>query len=149
MGKDDFKRAFDTACDELEKLTEQRDQLELKIMQLKKSIIALAPLAGEQEFFDSWLQSLEESGITDNCRDILRGSQNPLTPLQVKAQLESLSYKFKTKNPLAAIHAVLKRLVANHEATKETTSDGDIAYKLIRRFPRVRSAKAKAFLGIK
>lgn len=147
MGKEEFKRAFDTACEELERLTEQRDQIETQILQLKKTIIALAPLAGEQEFFDSWLQSLDEIGITDNCREVLRGSQEPLTPLQVKAQLEGLGYKFKTKNPLAAIHAVLKRLLANHEARKETTPEGDIAYKLIRRFPRLKSSKRQAFIG--
>ncbi|MGA9057658.1 MAG: hypothetical protein WB763_14225 [Terriglobia bacterium] len=147
MVKEEFKKALDLACDELEKLTEQRDQIEHKILQLKRSIVALAPLAGEQEFFTSWLQSIEEVGITDNCREVLRGSRKGLTPLQVKAQLESLGYKFKTGNPLAAIHAVLKRLVENREAVKTTTDDGDVAYQWIRRFPRLRTARHRAFVG--
>src|SRR6202022_3301832 len=147
------KRTFDDACDELERLIIAKGELDAQILQLKKTIVALAPLAGKQHILQGWLQSVEEAGITENCREVLRGAKKALTPAEVRDHLESLGHKFKSTNPLAAIHAVLKRLIEGGEVIKTTTDEGDVAYQWILRFPRlsrdqvIRRRKLRAAFG--
>jgi hypothetical protein len=139
MDPQNTRRTFEDACDELEVLTIERADLDVRILQLKKTVVALAPLIGHQPaFVEGFMQSIEDAGITENCREVLRGAKKALTPIEVRNQLESIGYKFKTSNPLAPIHAVLKRLVENHEVSKTTTEEGDVAYQWILRFPRLR-----------
>jgi hypothetical protein len=138
MARDDYKKALEVARVDLEKLMEYREDVDRKILQLRKSIVALAPLAGENELLEAFQSSIEEVGLTDNCRDVLKANKKPLTAIEVRTQLEALGYKFKSSNPLATIHAVLKRLVASNQVVTVTTGEGDTAYKWILRFPRIR-----------
>lgn len=139
MDSQNTKRVFEDACDDLEKLTIERADLDVRILQLKKMVVALAPLIDRQPaYLEDFMRNIEEAGITQNCREVLRGTNNALTPVEVRNQLESIGHKFRTRNPLALIHAVLKRLVENGEVSKKTTEEGDVAYQWILRFPRFR-----------
>ena len=68
-------------------------------------------------------------GLTDACRSVLRATLGGLTPLEVKAGLETMGLDLSTySNPLASIHAVLKRLVKAGEAMRLKDRQKKIVY---------------------
>lgn len=128
----DYKKAFAQAHADLEKLTEEREEIDRKISRLKQAIVGLAPLAeeaGPMVGVTSILaRSFAEAGMTDAIREILSSSQKPLTPLEVKERLLQMKPSASAQsNIMASIHTVLKRLVPK-EATSSTSKEGDVVY---------------------
>jgi len=151
-----YRKSLDDARSELESLMEQREEIDLRISQLKQAIVALAPLGEDEDSklsmpgFDLKAFRIETQaiGITDACREILKTAGSALTPLEVKARLIQMKPEFdKQKNLMASVHSVLKRLVKNNEAATRTTSEGDVVYKWIRRFRRFHVRRGRATVG--
>jgi len=143
MTDEHYKEAFATARQELERLLEQREEIDKRISQLKQSIVALAPLAEEQDLLAEIVKGwMGEMGITDAIREVLKSSGDALTAMEVKDQLVRTGTSLRDyKNPLASIHAVLKRLVESDEAIADTDTEGNATYQWIRRFPRLSTAQ--------
>jgi len=109
MTHEDYKKALDAACREYEALTEQRNDIDKRMAQLAQSIGSLTKLCGFVPTVP-W-------GLTDAVRMVLRAAGHPLTPIEMRAQLEAMGIDLsKYTSDLAAIHTVLKRLTDAGEA---------------------------------
>jgi hypothetical protein len=141
MELDGYKDLFNQAQADLEKLMEEREALDRKISKVKQAILGLAPLAemANRNVLENiveqmlWGPEFAAMGITDAIREILKTSEKPLTPMEVRERLLQTKPSVKEQvNLMASIHTVLKRLVPK-EATKDTNADGDITYAWVRR----------------
>lgn len=127
MDLTDYKKAFAQAHADLEKLVEEREEIDRKISKLKQAIVGLAPLADEAGDGIRWLFD-QEFGITDGIREVLSSAEKPLTPLEVRDRLAPLKPGLTEQaNLMASIHTILKRLVPK-EAESSTNRDGDVVY---------------------
>jgi len=109
MTHEDYRKALDAACREYEALTEQRNEIDKRMAQLAQSIGSLTKLCGFVPTVP-W-------GLTDAVRMVLRAAGHPLTPVEMRAQLEAMGLDLsKYTSDLAAIHTVLKRLTDAGEA---------------------------------
>jgi hypothetical protein len=126
----DYKKVFQDLKDELEALLEQQEKTEKRIMQVKQSIVAIAPLAEEDDFVKQMAAVITtQMGITDSCRETLKTAGRPLTPIQVREELKKSGMDIKGyTNILASIHSVLKRLLESGEAKSGTNAEGDTTY---------------------
>ncbi len=108
MGTADYKRALAAAIGEYDRLKEEREAIETRLAQLRQIIGALGPLCR--------LPRHDALGLTDACRSVLRATYGPLTPVDVKAGLQTMGLDLSAhSNPLASIHSVLKRLARSGE----------------------------------
>jgi len=116
-----YRRALEAAIEEYERLKAEREAIETRLAQLRQTIGALGPLCK--------LPQRDLPGLTDACRSVLRAKMGGLTPVEVKAGLETLGLDLSNySNPLASIHAVLKRLVKAGEAMKLKTRQKKTIY---------------------
>jgi len=121
VATEDYRRALEAAPDEHERLKAEREQIETRLAQLRQTIGALAPLCE--------LPRQEDLGLTDACRSVLRARFGALTPVQVKDDLATMGLDLSSySNPLASIHAVLKRLAAAGEVIRLKTRDRKTVY---------------------
>lgn len=110
MAETEYRRALDAALREYESLTRQRADLDARIARLAQTVGSLSRLCG--------LVPTVPWGLTDACRMALRAAGQPLTALEVRAQLQALGIDLsRYTNDLAAIHTILRRLQARGEAT--------------------------------
>jgi hypothetical protein len=106
---EDYRKALDSACREYEALTEQRNDIDKRMAQLAQSIGSLTKLCGFEPTVP-W-------GLTDAVRMVLKAAGHPLTPVEMRAQLEAMGIDLsKYSSDLAAIHTVVKRLIDAGEA---------------------------------
>ena len=111
MTTEQYRQALEAAIEEYERLKQQREAIETRLAQLRQTIGALGPLCH--------LPQRDMPGLTDACRSVLRAKIGGLTPLEVKAGLETMGLDLTAySNPLASIHAVLKRLARAGEVLK-------------------------------
>ena len=142
----EYRQALDAARVELERLEEQREEMDNRITQLKQTIVSLATLCNDKAILAKLAKLVEAAGITDNCREVLRTSDFALSALEVKDRLLKLGLDAsKYTNLLASIHAVLKRLAESGEVRTVQLEDGSTAYKW-RRW-RFDSQKRPVFIG--
>ena len=116
---------------ELVTLLEQRSNLMKRITGIRKTLVGLAKMFGDDVLSEDLLSLLgrksgRESGITEACRAVLVESVTTLTLRQV---CEQLGRKFprlleRNKNPVASVSTVLRRLVGYEEAKTFLTHDG-------------------------
>lgn len=108
---------------ELEVLSEQQEETEQKIAQLKQGILSIAPLAKEP-VDNTWLSMITAVGITEGIRDILRAAYPKyLSPVEIKEQLKKKGQDLSGhKNVMASVHSTLKRMLENKEL--RTSEDG-------------------------
>jgi 16S rRNA G966 N2-methylase RsmD len=126
MTQDFYKQALFAARIERSKLLDRRKELdaeradiELRMTQLEQTINGLVILSGEQPDTTPKIiaEQLKGLGLADACRVILNSSDRFMTPVRVRNMLEHVKYDFGTQsNPLASIHAILKRFVESGEA---------------------------------
>jgi hypothetical protein len=120
---DQYFRALEQAIEEYERLKRQREEIETRLAQLRQTITALAPLCRRDS-----AHHLDEIGLTDACRSVLRASLGPLPPVEVKHRLAATGVDLSGySNPMASIHTILKRLAAAGEVRRVTTA-GKTAY---------------------
>jgi hypothetical protein len=133
-----YKETFNTAINELSDLMEQREKLDdlreelsERITKVRRGVLALSPLVGEEpksvenkypHLFPDLIPS--DIGLTDAVRKVLQSAGNHLTAVGVRTELKATGYDTdRYKNVLASIHTVLKRLVEGGEATTGSIND--------------------------
>jgi len=120
------KNGLFMARKEREEAIKRQEQLEQKIMDLRRTVAALSSLCGE-EFNED-----DEFGLTDSIRMALKTYNGILNAQQVKTRLEQLGYKTESTNLLASVHTILRRLVLKGELDDGTIgNDGKPTYKWI------------------
>jgi hypothetical protein len=132
MSPADYKAALDAAHTEIGELLQQRTKLDDRLTQLKNTVDALSLLlkdttpAVDDGFSKAYGQLVGveglaapgagDMGISDAIRQILCGSQVPMSPTGIRNELAKRGFSLATyANPLAVIHNTLKRLMAQGE----------------------------------
>lgn len=114
-----------TARVEREKAIQMQEEWEQRIIELRRTVAALAALCGE-EFNED-----DEFGLTDSIRMAMKTHGGHLNAQQVKTRLEQMGFKHNSSNLLASVHTVLKRLVLKGELDDSVLSEGKPAYRWI------------------
>lgn len=143
MPTDYYKTAFEAAVKELatlskafDDLSQQQELLEDRMEKVRLGAVSLATLANLDfqkiqedypEMFDS--QRDPRIGITEAVRSVLRDSKDMLTPIKIRDEVYDINPTIAGhKNPLASIHAVLRRLVDANQIIIGTDEDGKTSY---------------------
>ena len=104
---------------ELEVLVKTKANIEQRIYALQQTLVGLrrlrlasmgSPMGGHDLMTGPPVQI---EGLTEECRRMVRLAQGvPLTPMQVKENLDSIGFDFSrySSNPLSSIHTTLKRM---------------------------------------
>jgi hypothetical protein len=120
----DLPRTLAAVETELENLVRARSELDRRIAGLRLAIQGLRQTQGL-----SAPAGLEPEGLTDSCRTVLRSAGQPLSVVQVKEQLDSMSFDWSSySSPISALHTILKRLVNRGQALA-TEADGKLQYR--------------------
>lgn len=116
---------------DLKEAYRQREQLDTKIGKLRQTVITLGVMCEEEEnialeFLKVW--GARSGKLTEMVGNALHGASAPLTAIDVRDLLEDLGYRFKTANPLASIHSVIKRLEEQDIVVRVRQEQGDGTY---------------------
>lgn len=126
MTDESYKKAYEDAIAELDKLTEQKEAIERRMAKLKEIIATLKPfLSKEDQGF--WQDVISEIGLKDACLEILRVHGKPITPSEVVRELGRI-FRFDMSeyaNPVAVVTTTLKR---SKEVMEAVRPDGKKAY---------------------
>jgi hypothetical protein len=133
-----YADAFKAALNELSRMQEKHDKLiaqeealEERMDQLRTAALSLAGLADvDIENYPELLTGPDPRiGITKAVEQVLRESDVPLVPVDIRDGVFRISPSVAGhKNPLASIHAVLRRFVDNDRVVIITYPDGKIGY---------------------
>lgn len=156
MADNDYKTILLQAMDEWIELESKRQEIELELEQKLQFIRATFNMLSEEdkpvfaELVSSF--SLQPGGITLAVRRILQDNAGEwFTATLMRDKLAETGFDFSNykANPLASVHAVLKR--CKPEETESVKMDGVMAWRwradIPKRFPRIMSAKGRAFIG--
>lgn len=143
----DYLKIFIVHMDKFRTLEKKRNEITAemrRVQQMAKAALAMLPdeeRAVMAERLKEW--ELPTEGLTDAIRSVLFNHFNQwrregkravgnallMTPVQIKEALEQSGYDFSAykSNPLASIHAVLKRL-EKKEVNTEKLPDGSTGY---------------------
>jgi hypothetical protein len=144
----DWKEALTAARSEHRELIQQRDvidaaqadldlkreTLEKRILQLEQTIASLSELTGEGPLSKAWsraeLNKLDSLKLADALRKVLQSGNKYWTPIDVRDMLLLQGYDLSGyTNPLASIHAVLKRLHESGETVRIASAEGKAMYR--------------------
>jgi hypothetical protein len=137
MANESYQQAYGAAANELEELLQEQSRIEARILELRKTMNALAYLITASDpkdktfldYADGRLRELVDTSITADIRRILGASDSPLTTSELRDELKKLGGSLaEHSNPLATINAVLHRLTEQNFAV-ETLKDGRKAWK--------------------
>ena len=140
--KDYYRGALFAARVEREKLfvergaiDHQRAEIEKQIKQLDQTILGLKALSGEVDLDATHeVPDLQNTmSLADACRAVLNASDRYLSASRIRHELAHAKYPLdeRSKNPLSAIHGILKRFVESGEA-QSLEIEGKIGYRLNR-----------------
>lgn len=136
MSSTDYQKAYEAAKKELAELVATQDAVAKRIVVLRESLKMLSALCESEEITIEPSVEAEylraHSTLAGDIQAILK-SEYPgwQRPHQIKAKLERLGHDLgKYKNPQAAIHMVLKRMVDANEAQEQTAEDGKQIYRV-------------------
>lgn len=114
----------------------EREKLETRIVQLQKTIDSLSEMVGENPLVRRLAGKGGLSGRYDNLklaeavRKVLQSADQYWTPINVRDALQAQQYDLGGyTNPLASIHAVLKRIFEAGEAFRLAGQDGKAMYR--------------------
>jgi hypothetical protein len=148
MSNVDFKAVLDESFNEFRQLTTQREELDVKIAKLHQFIRATANMLPDEDrvVFMANVEQLagDAVGLTDAIRNTLKATAPKWrTAVDVRDELLASGFDFSryTSNPLASVHAVLKRMKSSD--VESTTNEGDALY----RWKEGRSSKLTAAFG--
>jgi hypothetical protein len=122
-------------AEEKEQLDRRRAEVDREMAVVRAKAVALNDWINEEPPSDSplgrLLKQFEEMGLTDACREVLKGSKEAMTPTEVRDALVRMGYDLKKyKNALASIHTILKRLGSSNGVwTTVRQRDKKVAYK--------------------
>ena len=114
----DFRAVRDQTIKELEKLIEERRDIDRKAAALRSTLNGLnALLDAQQDKFrleppplPPGYEGLREMGLTDAIRKLFENEPDRLSPKDVRAKFEAFDYRLPRTNPLATIHRIFTRL---------------------------------------
>ena len=140
MAPIDYKALLKQALDEYGIMIFNRQELDLEIAKKKQFIRATMNMLPDEELerFNTAFESLtgESLGLTDAIRKVLQSNpKKPFTATEVRDKLKGANFDFSSykTNPLASIHAVLKRL--KPEEVEATDVDGVAAWRWVGEVP--------------
>jgi hypothetical protein len=123
---------LESARKELASLQALRDEIEVKIAALQRTIKILEPVYEKQSglavFAQALADGLAEVGMTEAIFNVLKRKPNDLmSPIQVRDALVATGYVLPPSNPMATIHTVLKRLAESRKPLVQRFNfeDGD------------------------
>jgi hypothetical protein len=159
MPNEEYRRAYGVAAKELEELLGKQDEIEGRILALRKTLnvlYALCQQEGDTDDLDKIFARLDkwiQSSLTDDIFKIISGARQPLTTAEVRDELNKLGGSLaEQSNPLATISSILNRL---HESGRvhETVKNGKKAWERMTRmaeaFRRTRPENANVLPGKK
>ncbi|MGA8429002.1 MAG: hypothetical protein WB729_04240 [Candidatus Sulfotelmatobacter sp.] len=116
---------------DLNRLLEQREQIEIDIAKKRWEIAALMALTEQNEEIDQEV-GMTLGGLTEACLAAFRSAAyTPLTPMQVRERLLLMGFPIEHyRNAMAAIHTVVKRLADGGKLQTVVTSDNENAYRV-------------------
>ena len=135
-----YQQAFDVACAEMQNLLGKRADVNGRIYDLRRTILALASHIDHDKMRkEKCMQILAELGIfaprlTDAIKDALYSAYSQAGPrklpaIQVKELLEERGFDFSgLVNPLASVHSTLRRLAAQAEIGYVIDERGSTVY---------------------
>jgi len=140
LNKTDYHRALQSARAEFDRLTQERNELELRIVHLKQTIVGLMALCNQNldasRSPDDTLPFPRFMKLTGATRQVLAESNLPINPSQVRDALahRGLNVSHYT-NQMAVIHNTLLRLKRQGEAIQVSgawilTEKGKLASKM-------------------
>lgn len=156
MADNDYKSILRQALDEWIDLECKRQNIELELankLQFIRATFNLLPDADKPEF-DTLVRSFsaQPGGITLAIRRILQdnaGQWHTATVMRNKLVESGFDFSDYRANPLATIHAVLKR--SRPEEIEAIKIDGVMAWRwkadVPKRSPRLRTRRVRAFAG--
>jgi hypothetical protein len=127
-----YRETYEAAAAELESLLRQQERIEGRILNLRKTMIALLGLMDKEADQESpVLRGALTAGqvsqglrgaLTNDIHRIVRLAPRPLTASEIASELRDLNLNFKnSSNPLATVHAIMVRLTESgrvHETVK-------------------------------
>ena len=134
-GLTDYRKAYDTAKQELAEILETQRDIEKRMIVLRQSLATLAALCESEDLpIEESAQAayiLEHSTLGEEIRAILKAVwPGYLRPNQVKSELEKLGHDLgEYQNPQATIHMVLKRMAETGDVQEGTTPEGKKTYR--------------------
>jgi hypothetical protein len=137
MANESYQQAYEAAASELEGLLQEQSRIEARVLDLRKTMSALAYLITASDpkdksfsdYADGRLRELVDTSITADIRRILAASDSAFTTSELRDELNKLGGSLaEHSNPLATINAVLHRLTEQTFAV-ETLKDGRKAWK--------------------
>jgi hypothetical protein len=137
MEQPDYEKTWIMLVKERNTLLSQRTSLEnelseigTKLRHVNEVLMHLAPLAGMPDG-----DNIAGLGITDAIRQILKGTEERLSPIEVRDSLLEKGFDLSGLSaPMASIYKILSRLadVGNPEIFREREDDGKVFYRWIR-----------------
>jgi len=144
MTSDHYQKAFEAAIAELavlsaeyETFVKKEEALEDRMNKIRLAAISLAELANldlqqiEEKYPDlkAGIAAGPRIGITDAVRQVLAASNEMLTPIKIRDGVFQLSPSIAGhKNPLASIHAVIRRLIDSDQVVIAADREGNTSY---------------------
>jgi hypothetical protein len=115
-------------------LTRERLKIERRLESVEASLRSILALHDDEEvmpFLEQLDNIIQPEGFTEAVRKVLRSSNEPLTPAEVKDRLPGVGFFLAGySNPSASIHTILKRL-AKTESVEVTPKDGKMGYRWV------------------
>lgn len=127
MSNQDYRKAYETAADELESLLKQQENIEERVLSLRKTLNVLSELCQQEGISTDDLdkaygriRAVIDGSVTMNIRQIIQHSKDALTAREMRDELGKLGGSMaEQSNPLATISAVLNRMTASGEVSEE------------------------------
>lgn len=139
MSNAEYRKAYKAAADELEQVLVQQDQIEERILALRKTLNVLYTLCQQDGSTDdldklnAQLDNLIQSSLTDDILRTISAARTPLTTGEVRTELNKLGGSLaEHRNPLATINAILNRLEESGRV-HETIKNGKKAWERMTR----------------
>jgi hypothetical protein len=118
MAKRNLQDAYNALRRELNETVGKRDLLNMKIMEIEKSMKGLHPLLFKEKLISlrETQQKTLASGITEAIRTVMRTEHKPMTPADVKARLTTAGFDLgRFRNSSAVIHNTMARMALADE----------------------------------
>jgi hypothetical protein len=131
MNDENYRKALDSARGEVAELLQARARIDARLSQLKATIEVLSGLVQEPPKLDQdeSIETLDNVGISEAIRQLLKDADVGLTPIQIKAKLAEAGFDLsRYANSGAVIYNTLKRLLGQKEVVVVDESSGAPAY---------------------
>lgn len=143
-----YKQAYEKTKDELSGLLVRRDQIEKRIVVLRKNVEGLAALCETEGVSVTPSREaqyiLDTAGMAAEIEAVLKShSPSYMRPGTIRDELAGLGHKMSEyQNALATVQAVLKRMVEAGNVEEDVDKDGKKIYRWLTLLDKVRAYAA-------